>query len=129
MRGAQARRAHGLATRTTRDVYERGAVWTARLPDIGRKPVVLISDRSVTLALKPVVARVTSVERPRAMPTTVPIEPGDVEGLPHRSYILCHDLTTLKDGDLLEHLGDVPAECLVDIEDRLQFVFGLHGVE
>jgi len=108
-------------------MYERGAVWTARLPDVGRKPVVLVSDRSVTLALKPVVARVTSVERPRAMPTTVPIEPGEVDGLPRRSYILCHDLTTLRDGDLIEHLGDVPSYRLVEIEDRLEFVFGLCG--
>jgi mRNA-degrading endonuclease toxin of MazEF toxin-antitoxin module len=97
----------------------------ARLPEVGRKPVVLVSDRAVTLALQAVVARVTSVERPRAMPTTVPIDPDEVDGLTRRSYILCHDITTVDDGDLLEHLGDVPARCLVAIEDRLKFVFGL----
>lgn len=106
-------------------MYERGAVWTAQLPDVGRKPVVLVSDRAVTLALKPVVARVTSVERPRAMPTAVSIEPGEVEGLTRHSFVLCHDLTTLKDGDLIEHLGDLPAHRLVEIEDRLMFVFAL----
>ncbi len=110
-------------------MYERGAVWTAYLPDVGRKPVVLVSDRAVTLALKPVVARVTSLERTRSIPTAVSIELGEVEGLTRQSFILCHDLTTLKDGDLIEHLGDVPAHRLVEIEDRLTFVFALSGAE
>jgi mRNA-degrading endonuclease toxin of MazEF toxin-antitoxin module len=104
-------------------VYERGAVWTARLPGIGPKPVVIVSDRAVTLALHPIVARVTSVERRRAVPTAVAIEPGEVDGLRERSYVLCHDLATLNDGDLVERLGAVPAQRLLDIENRLAFVF------
>jgi mRNA-degrading endonuclease toxin of MazEF toxin-antitoxin module len=104
-------------------VYERGAVWTARLPSIGLKPVVIVSDRSVTLALHPIVARITSVERERAVPTAVAIEPGEVEGLEERSYVLCHDLVTLEDGDLVQRLGIVPTQRLLDIENRLAFVF------
>jgi len=104
-------------------VYERGAVWTARLPGIGLTPVVIVSDRAVTLALHPVVARVTSVERQRAVPTAVMIESGEVDGLKERSYVLCHDLTTLTDGDLVERLGTVSTQRLLDIEDRLAFVF------
>jgi mRNA-degrading endonuclease toxin of MazEF toxin-antitoxin module len=104
-------------------VYERGAVWTARLPGIGSKPVVIVSDRAVTLALHPIVARITSVERERAVPTVVAIEPGEVEGLEERSYVLCHDLVTLNDGDLVERLGVVPTQRLLDIENRLAFVF------
>lgn len=104
-------------------MYERGAVWTARLPGIGPKPVVIISDRAVTLALHPIVARITSVERQRAVPTAVAIEPGEVDGLRERSYVLCHDLATLNDGDLVERLGAVPTQRLLDIENRLAFVF------
>jgi mRNA-degrading endonuclease toxin of MazEF toxin-antitoxin module len=104
-------------------VYERGAVWTARLPGIGLKPVVIVSDRAVTLALHPIVARVTSVERERAVPTAVAIEPGEVEGLQERSYVLCHDLVTLNDGDLVERLGVLSTQRLLDIESRLAFVF------
>ncbi len=104
-------------------MYERGAVWTARLPGIGLKPVVIVSDRAVTLALHPIVARITSVERERAIPTAVAIEPGEVEGLPERSYVLCHDLVTLNDGDLVKRLGVLPTQRLLDIEDRLAFVF------
>jgi mRNA-degrading endonuclease toxin of MazEF toxin-antitoxin module len=104
-------------------VYERGAVWTARLPGIGPKPVAIVSDRAVTLALHPIVARITSVEHQRAVPTAVAIDPGEVEGLPERSYVLCHDLVTLNDGDLVERLGVLPAQRLLQIEDRLAFVF------
>jgi mRNA-degrading endonuclease toxin of MazEF toxin-antitoxin module len=104
-------------------VYERGAVWTARLPGIGLKPVVIVSDRAVTLALHPIVARITSVERERAVPTAVAIEPGEVAGLEKHSYVLCHDLVTLSDGDLAEHLGILPTQRLLDIENRLAFVF------
>lgn len=110
-------------------MYERGSVWTARLPKVGRKPVVLVSDRAVTLSLKPVVARVTSVDRPRVMPTAVSIEPGEVDGLTRPSFVLCHDLTTLEDGDLIDHLGDVPSHRLMEIEDRLAFVLSLSGAE
>ena len=104
-------------------MYERGAVWTARLPSIGLKPVVIVSDRAVTLALHPIVARITSVERQRAVPTAVEIESGEVEGLQERSYVLCHDLVTLDDGDLVKRLGIVPTQRLLDIENRLAFVF------
>ncbi len=104
-------------------MYERGAVWTARLPDIGLKPVVIVSDRAVTLALHPIVARVTSVERERAVPTAVAIEPGEVDGLPERSYVLCHDLVTLNDGDLVKRLGIISTQRLLEIENRLAFVF------
>lgn len=103
-------------------MYERGAIWTARLPGVGAKPVVIVSDRAVTLALRPIVARITSVERQRAVPTAVAIEPGEVDGLRERSYVLCHDLTTLNDGDLVERLGAVPTRRLLDIENRLAFV-------
>lgn len=108
-------------------MYERGAVWTARIPEVGSKPVVILSDRSVTLALRPIVARITSVERPRTMPTSVALAPGEVEGLPDHSHVLCHDLMTMQDGSLLEHLGAVSQERLIEIEDRLAFVFGVSG--
>lgn len=104
-------------------MYERGAVWTARLPGIGLKPVVIVSDRAVTLALHPIVARITSVERERTVPTAVAIEPGEVDGLEEHSYVLCHDLVTLDDGDLIQRLGVVPTQRLLDIENRLAFVF------
>lgn len=113
----------GLAAPTTTDMYDRGAVWTARLPGVGLKPVAIVSDRAVTLALKPVVARITSVERPRGFPTAITLEPGEVDGLDRLSYVLCHDLTTLHQDELIEHVGIIPSGRLVEIEDCLTFVF------
>jgi mRNA-degrading endonuclease toxin of MazEF toxin-antitoxin module len=108
-------------------MYERGAVWTARIPEIGVKPVVILSDQTVTLALRPIAARITSVERPRTVPTSVALAPGEIEGLAEHSYILCHDLMTVQDGGLVEHLGAVSRERIIEIEDRLSFVFGMSG--
>jgi mRNA-degrading endonuclease toxin of MazEF toxin-antitoxin module len=108
-------------------MYERGAVWTARIPEVGIKPVVILSDQTVTLALRPIVARITRVERPRTVPTSVALASGEIEGLPEHSYILCHDLMTMQDGGLVEHLGAVSRERIIEIEDRLAFVFGVSG--
>lgn len=106
-------------------MYERGDVWTVQIPNVGLKPAVIVSDVTVTIALRPILARITSVERPRSVPTTVMLASGEVEGLPEPSYVLCHDLTTVEDGAMTKHLGAVPRERLIEIEDRLAFVFGL----
>jgi len=106
-------------------VYRRGAVWTAQLPGIGLKPAVVLSDQTVTFALRPIVARITSVERARNVPTAVVLEPGEVDGLAERSYVLCHDLVTVSIEELVAHMGPVPSERLSEIEDRLAFVFGI----
>jgi mRNA-degrading endonuclease toxin of MazEF toxin-antitoxin module len=107
------------------NVYERGDVWSVQVPNIGLKPAVIVSDKTVSVALRPVVARITSVERPRLVPTTVTLTGGEVEGLPEFSYVLCHDLITVDEGGMSKHLGAVPRERLVEIEDRLAFVLGL----
>jgi mRNA-degrading endonuclease toxin of MazEF toxin-antitoxin module len=106
-------------------VYRRGAVWAAELPGIGRKPAVILSDQAVTFALGPIVARITSVERPRNVPTAVILKPGEVDGLHEHSYVLCHDLVTVKTEKLITHMGAVPSERMGEIEDRLAFVFGV----
>jgi mRNA-degrading endonuclease toxin of MazEF toxin-antitoxin module len=109
-------------------MYERGEVWFARIPEVGVKPVVLVSDRTVSLAMQPVAARIASVERPRNVPTVIALAPGEVEGLAEASYVLCHDLMTVHDGGLVEQLGRIPWRRMVEVEDRLAFVLGLGGV-
>ncbi len=118
---------HARAQAPTIDMYERGAVWTARIPEVGIKPVVILSDQTITIALRPIAARITSVERLRTVPTSVALAPGEVEGLAEHSYILCHDLMTVQSGALIEHLGEVSRERIIEIEDRLAFVFGMSG--
>lgn len=109
-------------------MYERGEVWFARIPEVGVKPVVLVSDRTVTLAMQPIAVRITSVERPRSVPTVIALAPGEVEGLPENSYVLCHDLMTVRDGGLVEQIGRIPWRRMVEVEDRLAFLLGLSGL-
>jgi len=106
--------------------YERGEVFLAELPRIGHKPVVIVSARAVNLALADVIAaRVTSVERERSLPTYAALDPGDVEGLPLPSYVVCHDLWTLPKGRLVKSLGILPPNRLVDVERGLKAALDL----
>lgn len=106
-------------------LLERGDVGWAVLPAIGRKPVVVVSTRVVTLALRPIVARITSVERDRPLPTAVALVDGEVSGLPSRSWVVCHDLATLVVDVPLERLGRLSPGRMLDIEDALRASLGL----
>lgn len=106
-------------------MLERGDVGWASLPGIGRKPVVVVSTRVVSVALRPVVARITSIERDRPLPTAVALDDGEVAGLPGRSWIICHDLATLVGDEPLERLGVLSPARMVDVEDALRAVLGL----
>jgi mRNA-degrading endonuclease toxin of MazEF toxin-antitoxin module len=73
-------------------IVDAGEVWWFELPRVGRKPGVVCSRRAVNLQLMPVVARITSADRDRALPTAVRLDAGDVEGLADDSFALAHDL-------------------------------------
>jgi mRNA-degrading endonuclease toxin of MazEF toxin-antitoxin module len=76
--------------------HQRGEVWFVDIPDVGDKPALIVSWDVVSTALdNAVVARITSVPRQRSVPTVVPLEVGEVEGLDRASWIVCHDLFTL----------------------------------
>lgn len=106
-------------------MYRRGAVWTVNLPDIGRKPAVIVSTRLVTLKLSPIVARITSVARERTIETAVALEHGEVDGLPDASFVLGHDLYTLSEGGLLEHLGWLQADRMMEVEEAVLRALGV----
>ncbi len=106
-------------------MLEPGDVGWASLPGIGRKPVVVVSTRVVSVALRPVVARITSIERDRPLPTAVALDDGEVAGLPARSWIICHDLATLVGDEPLERLGVLSPARMVDVEDALRSVLDL----
>lgn len=109
-------------------IFRRGDVWLAELPSVGRKPVVVVSWNAINRALDAViVARVTSVERERRLPTFVSLDPGDVPGLPRRSYVICHDLFTLSKELLVERLGGVPLQRLLEIETSLKSALDLQA--
>ena len=105
-------------------MYRRGAVWTAELPDVGRKPVVIISSRLVTLKLDPIVARITSTQRERTIATVVTLDPGEVEALPLTSFVLGHDLSTIPTRALLEHHGALRPERMIEVDEAVLVALG-----
>ncbi len=106
-------------------MYRRGAVWTAEIPDIGRKPAVVVSTRLVTLKLSPIVARITGVNRERALATVVALPAGELEALSQDSFILGHDLFTLPTGALVEHLGWLQSERMLEVDDAVLRALGI----
>lgn len=106
-------------------IAQRGDVAWALLPDVGHKPVVVVSARVVTLALRPIVARITSVDRERAIPTAVALDDGEIAGLPSRSWVICHDLATLVADEPLQVLDRLSPGRMLEIEDGLRAALGL----
>ena len=103
----------------------RGTVWWADLPEIGRRPVVVVSADVVTNLLRPVVVRVTARERPRSLRTYVELGP-DEAGLSQRSFVLCHDLDTLDRARFdVEPVGELPVTRMVELERALRFALDL----
>ena len=100
--------------------HSRGAVWFAAIPGVGDKPVVIVSWDVLNRALESViVARITSVERDRGLPTFVSLDPDDVDGLPLGSFVICHDLFALPK-PLRRFVGFVPTTRLLEIETALR---------
>jgi mRNA-degrading endonuclease toxin of MazEF toxin-antitoxin module len=106
-------------------MYGRGAVWLADWPGVGPKFVLIVSAQAVTLKLRPIVARITSVQRGRAIDTAVPLSAGEVDGLPEDSYVICHDLFTLPGGLLAEYKGNLTPSRLLEVERGLQVALGM----
>ena len=107
-------------------MYERGDAWLARLPGVGPKPALIVSRRVVSLSLRPVVARLASVDRERSIPTAVALQAGDLEPLAQFSWVICHDLFTLPDRSaLISYLGTVPPQRLVELDAALRYTLAL----
>jgi mRNA-degrading endonuclease toxin of MazEF toxin-antitoxin module len=107
-------------------VHRRGAVWTTDLPGAGRRPVVLISARVVTLHHRPVVARIESAQLARRLPTTVPLGANEIEGLPRQSCVLAHEPLTLPLDALVAHLGWLRAERMLEVDAAVMTALGIN---
>ena len=75
--------------------------------------------------MKVIVADITSRERTRAVPTVVAVEPSEENGLADRSYVVCHELTTLVRGRLdVEPVGRLSPEDMWRVEVALLVALG-----
>ena len=100
--------------------FSRGAVWFVAIPDVGDKPALIVSWQSVNQALDAaIVARITSIEKRRRLPTAVPLSAGE-GGLDKPGYVLCHDLFTIDRALFRRYSGHLSAPRLLEVEAALK---------
>ena len=104
----------------------RGDVYYASLPEIGDKPVLVVSWDAVSNGMNsPIVCLMTSRDRDRGLPTYVHVE-ADESGLDHDSYVLCHELATLDAAAFRRHVGSVSGVTLMRVELALKRALDIH---
>jgi mRNA-degrading endonuclease toxin of MazEF toxin-antitoxin module len=100
--------------------FSRGAVWFVELHGVGDKPALIVSWQPIHKALgAAIVARITSAEKRRSLPTAVRLEAGD-GGLEQPSFVLCHDLFTIDRQLFRRHAGTLSVRKLLEVEDALR---------
>ena len=106
--------------------FTRGAVWFVEIPDAGDTPALIVSWQPIQQALDAaIVARITSVEKKRSLPTVVPLEAGE-GGLDRRGYVVCHDLFTLDRAVFRRYVGHLSQATLSEVEHALGRALDLH---
>jgi mRNA interferase MazF len=81
----------------------RGEVWWCELPEIGRRPVVVLSrDAAIPRLGRALVAPCTT--RIRSLPSEVVLEPGD-DPVPRRSAVNLDSVESVSLAVLVERLG------------------------
>jgi mRNA-degrading endonuclease toxin of MazEF toxin-antitoxin module len=109
-------------------IVDAGEVWWFELPRVGRRPGVVCSRRAVNLGLMPVVARITTVDPERALPTVIALEAGEVEGLGQDGFALAHDLFLAGPAaPALTMAGRLGAHRLVELRRALAWTFALEA--
>ncbi len=109
----------------------RGEVWwvnfgeepTGSEPKFSRPAVIIQSDDFERLKTV-IVVPTTSKLRRASQRGSVRIKAG-IGGLPEDSVALCHQLSCLDRSRLVEKIGELPQDSLVEIETTLAYVLGL----
>jgi len=100
--------------------FTRGAVWLVEIPGLGDKPALIVSWQPIQQALDAaIIARITSAEKKRSLPTAVPLETGEA-GLDRPGYILCHDLFTLERDAFRRYSGTLAPGKVLEVDDALR---------
>ncbi len=81
----------------------RGEVWWVEPPEIGRRPMVVLSrDEAITRTRRVIAAPCTT--NARGLPTEVPLEPGE-DPVPQVSVVSLDSVQNVPVGSLVERLG------------------------
>jgi mRNA interferase MazF len=85
------------------DLPRRGEVWWCEPPEIGRRPVVVLSrDAAIPRLRRTLIAPCTTTIR--GLPSEVVLEPGD-DPVPRRSAVNLDSVESVSVGILVERLG------------------------
>jgi mRNA interferase MazF len=103
----------------------RGEVWWCELPEIGRRPVVVLSrDAALPRLRRALVGPCTSTIR--GIPSEVPLEPGD-DPIPKRSVVNLDSVESVSLGTLVERLGRLRDERMRQICEALAVAVACEG--
>ncbi|HEX3531359.1 MAG TPA: type II toxin-antitoxin system PemK/MazF family toxin [Thermoanaerobaculia bacterium] len=101
----------------------RCEVWWSDLPPpAGRHPVVLLS-RAEAYAVRAQVTVAPVTTRIRGIPVEVELGPAD--GLPKRCVVNLDSIVTIPKSDLVECIGLLRPEKILEVEAALRFALGL----
>jgi mRNA interferase MazF len=85
------------------DVPERGEVWWCELPEVGRRPVVVLSrDAAIPRLGRALIGPCTTTIR--GLPSEVVLEPGD-DPVPRRSAVNLDSVESVSIAALVQRLG------------------------
>lgn len=103
----------------------RGEVWWCELPDVGRRPVVVLSrDAAIPRLKRTLVAPCTTTIR--GLPSEVVLEP-DEDPVPRRSSINLDSVESVSIAVLVERLGRLGGERMQEVCAALDVAVECHG--
>jgi mRNA interferase MazF len=103
----------------------RGEVWWCELPDVGRRPVVVLSrDAAIPRLRRTLVAPCTT--NVRGLPSEVVVEPSD-DPVPRRSSINLDSVESVSLAALVERLGRLSDERMREVCAALYVAVDCHG--
>lgn len=103
----------------------RGELWWCELPEIGRRPVVVLSrDAAIPRLRRTLVGPCTTTIR--GLPSEVLLEPGD-DPVPRTSVVNLDSVESVSLATLVERLGRLSDERMLQICKALEIVVACDG--
>lgn len=90
----------------------RGEVWWAELPDLGRRPVLVLTRDGVIDALEAVIVATVTTRR-RDIPTEVAVDGND--GMPRECVISLDNLATERKAHLVERITRLGPDKMAEV--------------
>jgi mRNA interferase MazF len=95
------------------DLPARGEVWWCELPEVGRRPVVVLSrDAAIARLRRTLIAPCTTTVR--GLASEVPLEPGG-DPIPRRSAVNLDSVESVSVGSLVDRLGRLGDDRMRDV--------------